>query len=247
MEFRYFDVVQNLLGTLETEESTHMEQCVNVLFDCVLSKKSIYIFGASHAGIVSEEMYYRAGGLALFNPIFARELMLDTSPITHTSSMERLVGYGTQVAHDQADFQEGDVLVVHSVSGRNPATIEIAMAAKNAQTTVIAITNLAYSQSVTSRHPSGKRLYELADIVLDNHGDVGDASIAIEGMEQKVAPTSTIAGIAMLNAIVAELVQRLVDAGMEDPPVFYSANIDGGDEHNQEIFEEYRDCIHYRF
>lgn len=121
----------------------------------------------------------------LINPIFARELMLDTKPVTHTSSMERLTGYGSAVARDQVGFKEGDVLIVHSVSGRNPVGIEMAMAAKEAGGTVIAITNLSYSKSVESRHPSGKRLFEIADIVLDNHGDVGDAAVSIDGLKQR--------------------------------------------------------------
>ena len=106
---------------------------------------------------------------------------------------------------------------------------------------------LTYSKSVTSRHPSGLRLFELADVVLDNHGEVGDAAVAIEGLSQRVSPTSTVVGAVMLNSIVAALVQRLVDEGMEHPPVFYSANLDGGDELNQRLVDEYRDCIHYRF
>lgn len=246
MEFKYFGIVRDLLATVAEKERDHMEQCVDALFDCVWGKHSIWVFGASHAGILTEELFYRAGGCMLVNPIFAPELMLDTSPITHTSSMERLMGYGARIAKDRAEFKAGDVLIVHSVSGRNPVGIEIAMAAREAGVKVIAVTNLAYSQSVTSRHPNGKRLFELADIVLDNHGDVGDAAVEIDGMDQKVSPTSTVVGAAMLDAIVAALVQKLVDAGMEHPPVFYSANLDGGDELNRKLFAEYRDCIHYR-
>lgn len=246
MEFKYFGIVQDLLATVAEKEHDHMEQCVDALFDCVRGKHSIWVFGASHAGILTEELFYRAGGCMLVNPIFAPELMLDTSPISHTSSMERLMGYGARIAKDRAEFKAGDVLIVHSVSGRNPVGIEIAMAAREAGVKVIAVTNLAYSQSVTSRHPNGKRLFELADIVLDNHGDVGDAAVEIDGMDQKVSPTSTVVGAAMLDAIVAALVQKLVDAGMEHPPVFYSANLDGGDELNRKLFAEYADCIHYR-
>lgn len=247
MDFKYLGIVNELLATIEREERAHMEQCVDLLYDCIRTKGSIWTFGASHAGILSEEMYYRAGGLMLMNPIFGREIMLDTEPITHTSGMERLVGYGTQLAHDRAAFREGDVLIAHSVSGRNPVTVEIAMAAKEARAKVIAITNLTYSQSVASRHPSGKRLCDLADIVLDNHGEIGDAAVSIDGLDQKVSPTSTVVGAVMLNAIVAALVQKLVDGGMEHPPVFYSANLDGGDELNQRLIDEYRDSIHYRF
>lgn len=247
MRFDYIDIVRDLIDTIEEQEGEHMEQCVDLLAECVKSKHSIYTFGASHAGILSEEMFYRAGGLMLMNPIFGREIMLDTAPITHTSHMERLVGYGTELARDQADFGPGDVLIAHSVSGRNPVTIEVAMAARDAGAKVIAVTNLTYSRSVTSRHPSGMRLFELADVVLDNHGEVGDAAVAIDGLDQRVSPTSTVVGAVMLNSIVAALVQRLVDDGMEHPPVFYSANLDGGDELNQRLVDEYRDCIHYRF
>lgn len=245
MEFKYFEVIKGLIEKVEAEESSRMELCVDVLFDCVKRKHSIYAFGASHAGILTEELFYRAGGCMLINPIFARELMLDTKPVTHTSSMERLTGYGSAVARDQVGFKEGDVLIVHSVSGRNPVGIEMAMAAKEAGGTVIAITNLSYSKSVESRHPSGRRLFEIADIVLDNHGDVGDAAVSIDGLKQKVAPTSTVIGATMLDAIVAALVQKLVDSGMKRPPVFYSANLDGGDDLNKRLFEEYKECIHY--
>ena len=103
-------------------------------------------------------------------------------------------------------------------------------------TKVTAITNLSYSKSLTSRHPSKKKLYELADIILDNHGDVGDACIKIDGLEQKVSPTSTVIGTMMLNSIVAAVVHKLVDSGMKKPPIFYSANYDGGDALNQKEY-----------
>ena len=89
---------------------------------------------------------------------------------------------------------------------------------------------------MTSRHPSKKKLYELADIILDNHGDVGDACIKIDGLEQKVSPTSTVIGTMMLNSIVAAVVHKLVDSGMKKPPIFYSANYDGGDALNQKEY-----------
>lgn len=247
MEFKYLQRIHELMDIIEKEESTAMEACVDLLAEAVLNKKSIYTFGASHAGILSEELYYRAGGLMLFNPIFGREIMVDTKPITMTSKMERCVGYGTILANSKADIKEGDVVIIHSVSGRNPVSIEIAMAAKEKGAQVIAITNLAYSKEVTSRHPSNKKLYEFADIILDNHGDVGDACVEIEGLDQKVSPTSTVIGAMMLNAIVAALTQKLVDCGMKNPPIFYSANIDGGDERNQKLFNEYKEIIHYQF
>ena len=247
MSFKYIERIYELLKTIETEECENIKKAIDMLDECVKNKSTIYTFGASHAGILSEELYYRAGGLMLFNPIFGRELMLDSSPITLTSKMERCTGYGKMLAKSRADFQSGDVLIVHSVSGRNPVAIEIAAEAKEKKSHVIAVTNLSYSKSVTSRHPSGKRVFELADIILDNHGDIGDACVKISGLEQKVSPTSTVIGAAMLNTIVAELAQKMVDSGIENPPIFYSANLDGGDELNQRMYQEYREVIRYKF
>lgn len=246
MNFDYIDRVLELIKTIQTEEKKNMEACVELLTKAIFDKKSIYSFGASHAGILSEEMYYRAGGLMMINPIFGREIMLDTAPITVTSKMERCVGYGTILA-SKVNFSKDDVLIVHSVSGRNPVSIEIAIAAKEKGVKIIGLTNLEYSKSVSSRHPSGKNLYEFCDIVLDNHGDIGDACVAIEGSEQKVAPTSTVVGAAILNSIIAATAQNLVKKGMKKPPIFYSANIDGGDELNKQLYEEYKDSIHYKF
>lgn len=246
MNFAYIDEIKKLIAVIETQEAAAMEKCVHVLADAILEKHSIFTFGASHAGILSEELYYRAGGMVVMNPIFGREVMLDTLPITHTSQMERLIGYGTLLAK-KTPFQSGDVLIAHSVSGRNPVTIELAMEAKNQGVTVIGITNLTYSKEVTSRHPSHKNLYEICDIILDNHGEKGDACVRIAGLDQKVAPTSTVVGATILNSIVAATTQELVDRGMKSPPIFYSANIDHGDELNRKIFEEFKESIHYSF
>lgn len=247
MEFKYISKINELINIIKIEEKSSMEKCVDIICNAILNKKSIYTFGASHAGILSEELYYRAGGLMLFNPIFGKEIMLDNSPITLTSKMERCVGYGTALVNSKVKFQEGDILIVHSVSGRNPVTIEIAMEAKKKNAYIICLTNMKYSKSVTSRHPSGKVLYELADVVLDNHGDIGDACVEIDGLEQKVSPTSTVIGAIILNSIVAAVAQELVNKGMETPPIFYSANLDGGDDLNKQLYNEYKDSIHYEF
>lgn len=246
MEFKYFDIIKRLINTVESKEKENMEATVKLMVDAILNKKSIFVFGASHAGIISEELYYRAGGLVVINPIFAKALMLDTSPITLTSEVERLVGYGSAVMN-KTPVKDGDIVIVHSVSGRNPVSIEVAMEAKKINAKVICITNLKYSKSVTSRHPSGKNLYQIADIILDNHGDIGDACVEIDGIDQKVGPTSTVIAATVMNSIVAEVAQELINKGINKPPIFYSANLDGGDELNQKIFNEYKGAIHYKY
>lgn len=246
MTFKYFDKIKELIDRVEIEEKENMIKATKVIVDAVFSKKSIFSFGASHAGILSEELFYRAGGLVVINPIFAKNLMLDTYPITLTSEMERLEGYGTVIAK-KSNISSGDIVIVHSVSGRNPVSIEVAMEAKKIGATVICITNLKYSKEVSSRHSSGKNLYQVSDIVIDNHGDKGDACIEIEGLDQKVSPTSTVIAATIMNSIVAQATQELIDNGLKTPPIFYSANIDGGDDLNKRIFEEYKDMIHYKY
>ena len=92
--------------------------------------------------------------------------------------------------------------------------------------------------------PSGKRLFEVCGFVLDNKGAVGDAAVMLDGLPEKIGPTSTACGAALVNAIVIEAVGRILESG-EVPPVFLSANLDGGDEHNKRIFEEHRGQIFY--
>ncbi|MDT2596930.1 SIS domain-containing protein [Enterococcus dongliensis] len=242
--FQYFDRIREILKEVESSEAESIEQAVTLLTDANLNKQGIYIFGASHAGILAEELYYRAGGMMTINAIFGRELMLDQSPITVTSKMERLEGYGTTLA-STIPFKRNDILILHSVSGRNPVTIDLALAAKNQGVKIIALTNVEYSKQVSSRHSSGKRLFEVADIVLDNHGDTGDGCCSIEGIEQKVGPSSTVVGATILNTIIVEVTRKLVEHGIEYPPIFYSANLDGGDQLNQELFKKYEEVIHY--
>lgn len=247
MKLEYFKKIYRILEVVEREERDKILKAAFEVYNATLKNKSIYVFGASHAGILTQEAFYRAGGLININPIFAPEVSVERSPITLTSKMERLIGYGEVIA-ESVGFKKGDVLIVHSVSGRNPVTIEMANTAKLKDVTVIGITNMYYSQRVKSRHPSGKLMYELCDIVIDNHGEIGDACIALKGAPQKVAPTSTVVGAAILNSITSEAAKMLASKPEFDlVPVFASANMDHGDEFNKKLFERYKKVIHYKY
>lgn len=244
--YQYVEKVQTILTEVFTKETENIEASIALLTEANLKKNSVFVFGASHAGILTEELFYRAGGMMTINPIFARECMLDRSPITFTSQMERLEGYGTVVGKN-VPFKQDDILILHSVSGRNPIIIDLAFHAKSRGVKIIALTNVKYSKSAKSRHSSRKCLYELADIVIDNHGHIGDACCDIQGIEQKVGATSTVVGATVLNTIIVETCQRLVENGIKTPPIFYSANLDGGDELNQNLIKQYSEAIHYKF
>lgn len=239
----YITEIQKILDEILKTQKPMMEQVAEVMAQAIVDRKNIYVFGCSHAGILAQEMFYRTGGLAVINPILPPDLMLNVRPVTMTTEMERLEGYGKIILHS-AGVKEGDVLIIHSVSGRNAVTVDMAIEAKKKHITVVALTNLKYSRSVSSRHSSGKRLFETCDYLLDNCGSIGDTVCQIEGFEQKVAASSTVAGATVLNAILAETVDRIVKKGAV-PPVFISANIEGGDAHNARILKEYKDNIKY--
>ncbi|BDR57430.1 SIS domain-containing protein [Xylocopilactobacillus apis] len=242
----YMEHIKNIMSKVNDQEKDSINRAVDLLTKTTINKKSIYVFGASHAGILAQEMYYRAGGLMNINAIFGREVMLDREPITFTSKMERLEGYGKELAAAEP-FTKDDVLILHSVSGRNPVIIDLAISAKKQGVKIISLTNLSYSKSVSSRHSTGKRLFEVSDIVIDNHGDIGDATCNIPNLNQKVGPTSTVVGAAILNSIVVEVCKELIKNGVEYPPIFYSANLDGGDKKNQELYVKYKNTIHYSY
>lgn len=239
----YFDNFQKVLETVIATQHDSMEKAAAMLADATAKEHNIFTFGCSHAGLLALELYYRTGGMMTINPVRAPGLCLDIDPATMTSQMERLPEYGNVIA-DHQPIGEGDVVIIHSVSGRNTVTVDFALRCREKGAYVIALTSIAAGREIPSRHPSGKLLMDTADIVLDNCGCVGDASIHIDGVPEKVAPTSTAIGAAMLNAVVARTVEILCEQGIT-PPVFLSANIPGGDEHNREMLRKYKDHIFY--
>ena len=239
----YFNSIKEKLEKVLDTQRENIEKVANIFAEGIENKKTIFVFGTSHGGMITEELYYRAGGLAVINPIFNPALVLSVRPITMTSQFERLEGQ-SQALLDSSKAKSGDIILIHSVSGRNSSIVEMALAAKEKGLTVIGLTNLNTSTNSKSRHESGKRLFEICDIYIDNCGDIGDASIKFDGLEQKAGATSTVIGATIVNSISVRTVELLLEKGIE-PPIFYSANIDGGDEKNQKIFEEYKDNIHY--
>ena len=240
---QYIATVTQTVERAWREQAESLQAAAAAIAQTVKAKHNVFVFGCSHAGIVAEEVFYRTGGLAVINPIFFPAMMLNTRPITMTSALERVSGVG-QIILEQNRLQAGDLLILHSVSGRNAVPVDMALWAAGHGVATVCLTNLAYSAAITARHPSGKRLFEVCDIVIDNKGAVGDAAVSLPGLPEKIGPTSTVVGAALINAIVIDAVEQLLADGLV-PPVLMSANLDGGDAHNARIFEEYRDNIFY--
>jgi len=239
----YLDEIIKLLEEIRDTQGGAIEQAAVAIADAIQNDHLVYVFGPSHAGILAQELFYRAGGLVPINPILPPGLMVDVRPVTLTSKLERLPGFGEQIIAE-TPVEAGDVVIVHSVSGRNAAAVEVAQGARERGAVVIAVTSLQYSSAVHPRKAGMPRLFEVADLVLDNRAPVGDALVEIPGTQQKAAPSSTVTGAAMLNAVVARAA-CLLQERTGDAPIFMSANLDGGDEHNKRWLDHYRGRLTY--
>lgn len=240
----YIDGVIRLLERIKAEEGPALQQAAAIMAEAVAGGKRIFAFGCTHSSIPIQDLVYRAGGLMLINPIFGPGIAsLDVRPATLSSAIERLQGYA-QVVLDSNPIQNGDVLILVSVSGRNAVPVEMAKVARERGLKVIGVTSRAYTEAFASRHPSGKKMYELADVVLDNKVDPGDALLQAKGVPQKFCPASGVTSTALLQALVAATVEMLLERGMT-PPIFLAANVDGGAEYNARVLAQYRDRIFY--
>ena len=238
--------LENVISILQQSRITQRDaltQGARMLCDVTLADGNIFAFGCGHAGLLALELYYRTGGMATINPVRAPGLNLDADPATLTSQMERLDKYGVHIA-DAMPIGKNDAVIIHSVSGRNHVAIDFTMRAREKGAKVIALTNMQTTTALSSRHPSGMNLYQLADIVIDNCGCMGDSSTVVPGVPEKVGPTSTAVGAALLNAMITQAVGLIAESGAV-PPVFVSANVEGGDEHNSEVLRKYRRHIFY--
>jgi uncharacterized phosphosugar-binding protein len=238
----YLDQIQRLLDAARAQAAGPIPKAAELIASALGAGRVLYVFGPSHAGLMVQDLFYRAGGLLPIEPILPAGLMLNERPITRTSALERLPGFAEVLLQDLALGPE-DVLLLASVSGRNPVVVEMCAAAQARGARVIALTNLAYSKSVAPRSGT-KRLFEAADIVIDLPGVPGDAVMALDGLEQRVGPTSTSLGSAILQGLMVEVCARLLAQGFP-PPVLVSANLDGGDQANQRLFNLYRSKLSY--
>ncbi|MEL3925752.1 SIS domain-containing protein [Aeromonas enteropelogenes] len=238
----YLDIIHAKLDDISSQ--MHMlEEAAAHITTGIMKGQSIYVFGASHAGILTEELTYRAGGLALINPIFNPSLLLNVTPITLTSDLEKMPEFGDKIIRSSG-IKQDDVLLLHSVSGRNPVVIDAALSAKSMGAMVIALTSVNTSRQVHSKHDSGKLLIHVADYVIDNLCDYGDACVSINGLPQKAAPLSTILGATIVNSLMLRVSERLMESGVT-PPILASANLEGNELINQAIFEKFANQIHY--
>ncbi|SHH44911.1 sugar isomerase domain-containing protein [Sporanaerobacter acetigenes] len=232
----YIDAVQNLITEIKETQSENIAKAAEKFAEAVKNDKIIHVFGTGHSHMIGIEMFVRAGGLANV------EAMLDNTILTNfgarkSGNIERLSGLAEVIWNDY-EIKQGDIMVIVSNSGRNAVPIEMAMLAKEKGIYLIALTSLKHSKNCESRHESGKRLFELADLVIDNCAPKGDGLLDFDGIQS--GASSTIAGSVIVNSIVAETLSMLSKEGYK-APVYVSQNVDGYN--NDDIYAKYEHRI----
>lgn len=231
----YQNMVSESMKYVVTEEKNVIEKAAQLMSKSVQKEHKIYFFGTGHSYIIGQEVFARAGGYAGFISILENELGMNHA--FKSTLIERTVEYA-DVLMNLYHFEKGDTIIMTSNSGRNALLIEMALRLKERGVNIIAITALDASKNSMSRHKSKLRLFEIADLVLDNCSVYGDAGIT-HTKEIKTGPTSTIMSCFIAQLLVSAFVQVEVELGV-DVPVFRSSNVDHGDEYNEKLFDLYR-------
>jgi uncharacterized phosphosugar-binding protein len=222
--------VQEVLRRIVETQMEALRDTATRMADTAQQGGLIYAFGSGHSQSIANEFYYRAGGLACCDVIHEKTF----------GRTERLSGYAALLL-DTYPLHAGDLMIVISNSGRNPLPVEMALSARERGLAVVGITSLAHSRSVASRQPDGKRLFEVCDVVIDNCGAVGDATIDL-GDGVRVGATSTLAGAFIAQTLVCLTAEELERRGVR-PPVLLSMNLDEGDTCNHALLGAYHERI----
>jgi len=233
----YLNEIYSVLREAMESQIEKIQKASEIIAESIINDGVLHVFGTGHTMILAEEVFYRAGSLVAVNA------MLDNGVSVRfggkkSSQMERLEGYAKTIIENY-DVRPGEVIIVLSNSGRNAVPIEMAMEAKKKGLKVIAVTSLAFSKSVPSRHSSGKRLFEVADLVIDNRVPPGDGTIQMGDSPQKMGPISTIISAALLHTIIMQACEIMLKKGIT-PPIWMSANLEGGDEFNLKYLSRYK-------
>ncbi|MBE9565992.1 MAG: sugar isomerase domain-containing protein [Proteobacteria bacterium] len=240
---RWFARCDEILERIRTTQLDAIRQVAQLIAEAAQDGGGLHFYDTGHC---SREAVHRAGGLCMLNHLtFSFDLDTRVAPkraeqvaarqrAGRAASDEKLAA----LAVARSALAPGDVLLISSVSGRAATTVEVARAARDMGVHVAAITNVTYSRAVESTHTSGKRLFEMAEVAIDNCGVVGDGALDMEGLDTGVAPTSGVAFCYIIWAVVSEAVAQMQARGLK-PHVYRSVNLPDGEQFNARAEAEY--------
>jgi uncharacterized phosphosugar-binding protein len=216
-----------------------IHQAADWFSQTILSGRMVHLFGSGHSRIMVEEMWPRYGSFPGFNPIVELSLTYHNSVVGANGQrqamfLENTPGLAKRILRNY-NLSKNDTALVISSSGCNVVPIEIAQEFQNIGLKVVAMISRQHSEATDSRHESGRKLQDFADLVIDTGAPTGDAMVQIEGIETPVSPGSTVGGCMLINAIKGEVAARLTKAGQ--PPKVLTAGTLIGNKQAAELFE----------
>jgi uncharacterized phosphosugar-binding protein len=233
------DVLQQAMDRVVATQTGAISKAALLCADALASDGIIHAFGTGHSRSFTMEIAGRAGGLVPANQLSIKDLVMygGAAPeeiLDPTRERDPELAHGVWRLHD---IRPRDVVIIASNSGINGAVVEMARLARRNGNPVIAVTSLAHSEAVPTRDSRGERLFQLADVVIDNCGVPGDTAYELPG-GVRIVPTSTMTSVLIAQLLTAEICANLQGRGIE-PPVYISENVEGGDEHNGALRARY--------
>jgi uncharacterized phosphosugar-binding protein len=223
----FIHAVDGLFAKINSTQAGKIEKAAEMIVTTVKNGGNVHVFDSGH--IINMELIGRAGGLALFKALkYTFAVEDNVHPKDQAGRNRSQEGLGLFVLR-QSNLLPGDTLIMGSVSGKTALVVDIAAEAKKAGVHLITISSVEYSSKLDSEHSSGKHLYELGDVSIDNCAPAGDAMLPVEGLENKFGPASGLSAAYIMWQISALVTEKLLAAGIQ-PTVYRSVNFPGGPE-----------------
>jgi len=244
---RLLDSFRAQFDQLEKEQMESIDQAAAMVADSLLNGGAWHVHDTGH--IIDRELINRGGGLMCIKSFSWAFTVTDDVPACRKGRPAADADYQValetvRLAVRASNVRAGDVMVIGSVSGRSLPTVELALECRRIGCKVIVLSSKNYSSQVESRHPTGKRLYECADLFIDNQAPLGDGHMQIEGCDVPVFPLSGINAAAIMWMMVAQVIEKMQARG-KMPQICKSANIDGGAERNRRLATEVVNVVGY--
>jgi len=236
---QYLGAVRAAIDAIEATQLPAIRQAAEHFAATILAGRLVHVFGTGHSRMAVEEMFPRYGSFPGFHPIVELSMTYH-NPVVGANGqrqamfLENVQGFGP-VLWRNFTTAPADCLLAISTSGCNAVTIDVALEAKRLGMFVVALTSLPHASVSHSKHESGKKLAEVADLVLDQQAPAGDSAVWIRGLETPVSPISSVSGCTIINLLKAEVARRLTEAG--SPPKVLTAACHLGTERARDLFE----------
>jgi uncharacterized phosphosugar-binding protein len=219
---RFYEEAMMRLRHLLDAQRDALDRAAALCTEAIARDGLVHLFGCGHSRMMCEEMTPRQGCFVGWHTIVElgltfHNLIVGPNGLRQSLHLEKTLGYAEQILRNFR-FGPRDVMIVISTSGIREVIVEMAESAKQRGLSVIALLSKAHCEQAKPAHPSGKKLIDVADVVLDNGAPVGDSLLALDGCRHKTGPFSTIGGAMVMNMLRCEVAARLVARGIE--PVF---------------------------